>query len=169
MPRLSLLSDLFVGGWVGDYQITGKHGHVLADGAGFLLYVGTNESVRRWTNVKRQLSFCRLKQDGDDEGCLHLDRLPTENEAAAIRNCLRIKRKRHLSPEDSENRRRRLSGGLALAQATGLVGYRCVRAVHKDKERTSPNRRGKSAPSRLPTGSHRGNAVLLNNHRLPLT
>jgi hypothetical protein len=30
-------------GWVGDYQITGKHGHVLADGAGFLLYVGTNE------------------------------------------------------------------------------------------------------------------------------
>jgi hypothetical protein len=39
-------------GWVGDYQITGKHGHVLADGAGFLLYVSTNESVRRWTNVK---------------------------------------------------------------------------------------------------------------------
>jgi hypothetical protein len=109
-------------GWVGDYQITGKLGHVLADGAGFLLYVSTDESIRRWTNVKRQLSFCRLKQDGDDEGCLHLDRLPTEAEAAAIRNCLRIKRKRHLSPEDAESRRRRLSGGLALAQATGLVG-----------------------------------------------
>jgi hypothetical protein len=28
-------------GWAGDYQITGKHGHDLADSAGFLLYVGT--------------------------------------------------------------------------------------------------------------------------------
>jgi hypothetical protein len=50
-------------GWIGDYQITGKHGHVLADGAGFLLYVSAGESIRRWTNVKRQLSFCRLKQE----------------------------------------------------------------------------------------------------------
>jgi hypothetical protein len=26
-------------GWVGDYQITGKHGPVLADGSGYLLYI----------------------------------------------------------------------------------------------------------------------------------
>jgi hypothetical protein len=79
-------------GWVGDYQVTGKHGHVLADGAGFLLYVGTNGSVRRWTNVNRQLSFCRLtgshRMVTTKAACIST-RLPTENEAAAIRNCLR--------------------------------------------------------------------------------
>ena len=48
-------------GFTGDWQITGKLGHVLADGDGFLLYVSTEESVRRWTNVKERLmSFCRL-------------------------------------------------------------------------------------------------------------
>jgi hypothetical protein len=73
-------------GFTGDWQITGKLGHVLADGDGYLLYVSTEESVRRWTNVKERLiSFCRLTQDGDDEGCLHLDRLPTPAEAAIIR------------------------------------------------------------------------------------
>jgi hypothetical protein len=75
-------------GWIGDYQITGKHGHVLADGAGFLLYATTPQrdrrdpdgrvrtygSSRRWNNVKRQLIFARLIQDGDDEGVLRLDR-----------------------------------------------------------------------------------------------
>jgi hypothetical protein len=30
-------------GWVGDYQISGKTGHVLANGAGYLLYVHIDE------------------------------------------------------------------------------------------------------------------------------
>jgi hypothetical protein len=116
-------------GWVGDYQITGKHGHVLADGVGYLLYATTPErdrrdpdgkirtygSPRRWTNVKRQLSFCRLMQDGDDEGCLHLDRLPTEAEAKLIREALGIRRRRHLSPE-------------ALAQARSALELAAGRA-----------------------------------------
>jgi hypothetical protein len=100
-------------GWVGDYQITGKHGHVLADGAGYFLYATTPErdrrdpdgeirtygSPRRWDNIKRRLTFARLSQDGDDEGCFHLDRLPTKAEAGAIRDCLGIRKRRHLSPE----------------------------------------------------------------------
>jgi hypothetical protein len=36
--------------------------------------------------VKKRLAFCRLTQDGDDEGCFHLDRLPTKNEAETIRD-----------------------------------------------------------------------------------
>jgi hypothetical protein len=91
-------------GWTGDWQITGKHGHVLPDGAGFLLYVSTDESPRRWTNVKRRLGFCRVTQDGDDEGCLHLDRLPIAIEAEAIREAIGIRRRRHLSADELNRR-----------------------------------------------------------------
>jgi hypothetical protein len=83
----------------GDYMITGKLGHICADGHGFLLYVSTRESPRRWTMVKRRLAFCQLNQDGDDEGCLRLDRLPRPEEAELIREALAIRKRRHVSPE----------------------------------------------------------------------
>jgi hypothetical protein len=50
-----------------DWTIRGKHGQIVADGKGWLIVVATDESTRRWTNVKRRLSFCRITQDGDDE------------------------------------------------------------------------------------------------------
>jgi hypothetical protein len=84
-------------GWIGDWQITGKHGHALADGAGYLLYV--QATPRRWTNIKRHLAFAHLTQDGDDEGCFHLDRLPTKAEAESIRDCLVIRRRRNLTAD----------------------------------------------------------------------
>jgi hypothetical protein len=66
------------GGEPPPYAIFGKSGHGYADGDGFLLYVMTGESPRRWGFVKKRLaSFCRPSQDGDDEGCLRLDRLPS--------------------------------------------------------------------------------------------
>jgi hypothetical protein len=83
----------------GDRAIVGSCGHVYADGAGFLLYVSTAESARRWTNVKRRLGFCRVTQDGDDEGCLHLDRLPTPEEAALIREVVGIRKRRMVTAE----------------------------------------------------------------------
>jgi hypothetical protein len=83
----------------GDYVITGKLGHIFSDGQGFLLYVSTLESPRRWTMVKRRLAFCHLKQDGDEEGCLRLDRFPTSEEAELIREALGIRKRRHVSPE----------------------------------------------------------------------
>jgi hypothetical protein len=87
-------------GELGEWIIAGKSGHVIADGAAFLMYVTTQESPRRWVNVKRRLaSFCRVTQDGDAEGCLHLDHLPTRSEANAIRNALGIRQRRHLSRE----------------------------------------------------------------------
>jgi hypothetical protein len=80
----------------GDYMITGKLGHICADGHGFLLYVSTRESPRRWTMVKRRLAFCQLNQDGDDEGCLRLDRLPRVEEATLMREALGIRKRRHV-------------------------------------------------------------------------
>ena len=82
-------------GWLGDWQITGKHAHALADGPGYLLYA--HATPRRWTNIKRHLAFARLTQDGDDEGCFHLDHLPTGNEAETIRDCLGIRRRRSVT------------------------------------------------------------------------
>jgi hypothetical protein len=92
-PR-SLCRDL-----CGDWQISGKQGHVYADGESWLIVVLTGESARRWTNVKQRLSpFCRITQDGDDEGALHLDRLPKPGEADLIREAIGVRRKRSMSP-----------------------------------------------------------------------
>jgi hypothetical protein len=85
-------------GWVGDWQIAGKHGHAMPDGAGYLLYATTG-SPRRWTNIKGELAFARLTQDGDDEGCFQLDSLPTRAEAGAIRDCLGIRKRRMMTAE----------------------------------------------------------------------
>jgi hypothetical protein len=72
-------------GWIGDYQIIGKHGHVLADHPGYLLYV--TGTVQRWKKAKRLLPSI-VTQDGDDEGLLRLGRLPLSNEADAIRDLI---------------------------------------------------------------------------------
>jgi hypothetical protein len=58
-------------------------------------------SKRKWTNIKAQLVFARLTQDGDDEGCFYLDRLPTQAEAGPVRHALGIRKRRHLSPEEA--------------------------------------------------------------------
>jgi hypothetical protein len=87
-------------GHVGEYAIHGTYGHIYSDGDGFLLCIHTGESARRWSAIKRKLTpFCRLTQDGDDEGCLHLDHLPTPHEAKLIRDALRIRKRRSMSPE----------------------------------------------------------------------
>jgi hypothetical protein len=82
-----------------DWQIRGKLGHVYVDGAGYLLIVMSDESARRWNSVKARLHFCYLLNDGDDEGCFHLDRLPTPAEVAVIREALGIRKRRHLSDD----------------------------------------------------------------------
>jgi hypothetical protein len=64
----------------GDPRINGKRGHVYAVSRGFLLSC-VCDSRRAWTYAKRALSFARVTQDGDEEGCLLMDRLPTAEEA----------------------------------------------------------------------------------------
>jgi len=95
-------------GELGDYAVIGKSGHIYPDGgSGWLLYVETSYrddagklidgSVRRWNNIKARLAFCRVTQDGDDEGCLHLDHMPTEAEAGLIRDALGIRKRREMT------------------------------------------------------------------------
>ena len=87
----------------GNYGIHGKWGLIYIDGEGFLLRVTANDerdkSPRRWTSIKRRLAFCRITQDGDEEGCLHLDRLPTPAQAGLIRQALGIRKRRTLTKD----------------------------------------------------------------------
>ena len=68
----------------GDWCLRGSRGHIYRDGSGWLLCVRCR-STMHWTYTKKRLAFCRLTQGGDDEGCLHLDRLPSAAEAHEIR------------------------------------------------------------------------------------
>jgi len=105
----------------GDYAINGKHGHVYADGSGYLLCVTTGESPRSWTGVKRRLGFGQLRQNGDDEGSLQLDRLPAPHEAAAIRDALGIRKRRTMTSEGlSQLRAARNAANLAFHSRTSI-------------------------------------------------
>jgi hypothetical protein len=75
----------------GDYALFGRLGHIYAIPKGFQLVID-GESSRRWIFVKQRLSFCQLANDGDDEGSMFFERLPTVAEAALIREALGIRR-----------------------------------------------------------------------------
>jgi hypothetical protein len=72
---------------------------VTPDGYGWLFCVDTGGSARRWSAIKSKLSFCGLTQDGDDEGCLHLDHLPMADEAETIRDALGIPKRCSMTSE----------------------------------------------------------------------
>jgi hypothetical protein len=123
--QVTLTRDFYLDfGRVGDYAIRGKCGHIYQDGNyqdgnGWLLCVYTGESARRWSGIKARLPFCRLTQDGDDEGCLHLDHLPTPAEAEAIRDALGIRKRRTVSPEASA----KATAALARYRASLNAGF----------------------------------------------
>jgi hypothetical protein len=104
----------------GAWRINGKCGHVYAipgtleepGREGFLLYSGDG-SPRAWSFSKRALGFAKLINDGDDEGMLFFDRLPTAAEAEIISDRLGIRKRRDLSEETlaALRERARLFGG----------------------------------------------------------
>jgi hypothetical protein len=79
----------------GAWRITGSKGHVYSWGpsGGWLLFCDAG-TPRKWSATKRRLSFCRVTQDGDTEGCLRLLELPTAEQAIAIRKALGLRRRR---------------------------------------------------------------------------
>ena len=97
----------------GDWRIGGRRGHVYAvpgslarpKTPGFQIYV-QGESAREWSYAKKALKFADLTNDGDDEGMLFLDRLPTAAKAEVIRHYAGITKKRFLSETELERLRR---------------------------------------------------------------
>jgi hypothetical protein len=66
------------------------------------LVTGEFPSGHWWGAAKRGLTFAKLTQDGDDEGALILDRLPTSEEAVAIRHYCGIPKKRAVNAAERE-------------------------------------------------------------------
>jgi hypothetical protein len=60
------------------------------------------------------MHFATVTQDGDEDGCLFLDRVPTKAEAAVIRGRLRIAKKREVGEGELERLR---SIGVRFAKA----------------------------------------------------
>src|SRR5262249_49662252 len=56
-------------------------------------------SALHWTHTKKRLGFCKVTQDGDNEGCLRLFDLPTPDQAEIIRDVLGIQKRREVSAE----------------------------------------------------------------------
>jgi hypothetical protein len=78
----------------GSWHIKGRKGHAYTWGpsGGWLLFCDAG-TARRWSSIKRRLSFCKVTQDGDAEGCLRLLELPTPEQATALRRALGLRRK----------------------------------------------------------------------------
>lgn len=86
----------------GDWILVGARGHIFTDAVGIYAYVPAG-TARRWTNVKRALSFMMVvTQDGDDEGILKMDGLPSPDQAAALRKVLGLRKSAPLTPERRE-------------------------------------------------------------------
>jgi hypothetical protein len=94
----------------GAWCISGNTGtiHAWGDGKTWVLYARCR-SKQHWTWVKKNLSFCTVTQDGDDEGCLRLHQLPTPDQATLVREELGIRKRIEFAPADLERRRASMS------------------------------------------------------------
>lgn len=108
----------------GDPRINGSQGHFYAVPGGFQLFVMT-ETPRQWTAAKKALAFASIWNDGDEEGSLILNRLPSASEAEVIRRYVGIRKRRSMSDEARAASVTRLEAARASiktpAQAQGLA------------------------------------------------
>jgi hypothetical protein len=91
----------------GDWRIEGRRGHIYAvpgsldrpHTPGFQIFV-VGWTARGWNLAREAFKpFAALTNDGDDEGALFLDRLPTEQEAEIIRHYVGVAKKAEYSEE----------------------------------------------------------------------
>jgi hypothetical protein len=104
----------------GDWAIWGSNGHIYAVPEGFQLMIGCDFdnrgfSKQGWTWAKKRLAFGKCTQDGDEEGSVMLDRLPSQVEAEEIRSILGIPKMFELTEECREERRERGRNSLLFA------------------------------------------------------
>jgi hypothetical protein len=94
----------------GDWRINGSRGHVYTwgDGRTWWVFVSERRSGQHWTWTKKRLvGIMEITQDGDEEGAGRLHGLPTEEQAAVLRDVLGIRKRVALDPLELERRRAR--------------------------------------------------------------
>ena len=117
-------------GW---WCIEGLRGNIHADGKGFSVAC-LSRSGRSWATAKARLKpFCQVKQDGDWEGVLFMPELPSQDQAATLRELLKIRQLRKISPEDMEVMRERMRSFHAAKKADKL-GTKTVQNAAKSPE-----------------------------------
>ena len=81
------------------------------DGATWQLVVAPEQEMSKhaWTWIKKRLACCELTQDGDQEGCFRLHRLPTAGEAGEIRDIIGLRKRIEWSTEQLAEMTTRLS------------------------------------------------------------
>lgn len=119
-------------GW---WVIAGRRGSIQTwgDGRTWLAYVRCR-SRQHWTFTKRRLAFMTVTQDGDEEGCLRLVRLPTPQEAVVIREVMGLRKRVAYAPDALERKRASMAkAGLARGAAgTSVPGVATPHAVDGD-------------------------------------
>ena len=88
-------------------RVVGTKGWIYAEPEGFYFYYEAS-SVKMWNIVKKEMAFCLLSQDGDSDGVMLLNRLPTEPEAEIIRQRLGIRKRKIISDEERERLSKRM-------------------------------------------------------------
>jgi hypothetical protein len=82
----------------GDFALRGRRGHIHAVDGRFYIFVAAG-SPKAWTYAKKALlPLCSISQDGDEEGILILDRMPTIEEAETIRAYIGLMQTRDSPP-----------------------------------------------------------------------
>jgi hypothetical protein len=81
------------------WTIRGKRGYLATWGKRWFIYCAPGSS-RKWNNIRQALSpLGKFTQAGDAEGIIRLDRLPTAEEATAIRKALGLSKRPAVNPE----------------------------------------------------------------------
>jgi hypothetical protein len=90
----------------GAWTISGKNGtvHTWGDGKTWAVYAHCS-SGKQWAYSKKRMSFCKVTQDGDDEGVFRLHQLPTPEQAEVIRDVVGIRKRMKMSPTTLERLR----------------------------------------------------------------
>ena len=82
----------------GDWNLVGIRGKISTDNEYWYLYVDCS-SARKWTNIKKDLSWMEVFQDGDSEGVLRSARMPFRDEAMAVRKKIGVRPSTKLTEE----------------------------------------------------------------------
>jgi hypothetical protein len=78
----------------GDWNIIGGRGRIVCCNGSFTITIDLRSS-RRWRSARRALaSFTTCVQDGDGEGVLRIDHLPSVDEAARLRDVIGLRQTR---------------------------------------------------------------------------
>jgi hypothetical protein len=131
----------------GDWIIVGTRGHVLSDGVSAFVYLPAG-TARRWEKAKRVLNFMAVTQDGDAEGILRLDGMPTQ--AEALRKLLGL---RKASPLSDARRAALVSVGFPQAKPpfqARFIASGGVAATNAPSDTKNSNHDAETAPAAAP-------------------